>query len=275
MSQTVCDWPVSYGSCSNVPEDFEEVREEFERMAIDFLWNLTGQRFGTCPEVVRPCREAGCGRSGISTWWGWGPYPPRASWVSGPAFSGFFPTLVGGKWQNVSCGSCPGSPCSCPLDDGTKAVRLPGPVHSVVEVLVDGEVVPDTSYELRGNVLLRIDGGSWPLTQNLALPATEEDTFQVSYDRGNDVPQAGRLSAGLLAVEFWKEACGDSSCALPSNASTINRQGVTISLDPAETLRNGWTGIAFVDRWVADVNRAAELPRIGVYSPDVRRSSCS
>ena len=53
MSQTVCDWPVSYGSCSNVPEDFEEVREEFERMAIDFLWNLTGQRFGTCPEVVR------------------------------------------------------------------------------------------------------------------------------------------------------------------------------------------------------------------------------
>lgn len=274
MSETVCDWPVSYGSCANVPEDFIPHKDEFERMAIDFLWNLTGQRFGTCTEAVRPCREDACGRSGISTFWGWGPYPLRASWVSGPAFSGFFPALVGGKWRNVSCGSCSGG-CNCPLDGGTKAVRLPGPVHSVVEVLVDGEVVPDTSYELRGNVLLRIDGGSWPLTQNLALPATEEDTFQVSYDRGNDVPQAGRLSAGLLAVEFWKEACGDTSCALPSNASTINRQGVTISLDPAETLRNGWTGIAFVDRWVADVNRAAELPRIGFYSPDVRRSSCS
>lgn len=258
---TPCDWPVVYPDCDgddvpDLPTDASPgMHEQSEQMAVDFLWNLTGQVYGVCPETVRPCRE-GCGSSG-STWKGNG-----SPWT---------PALIGGQWYNLTCGSCPPTASGCSCGDDATTIRLPGPIASVTQILIDGEILPSTAYRVDNyNILVRVDGGTWPSCQDLAAPTTEDGTWEITYERGRPVPVGGQVAAGALAEEFVKALCDDSSCRLPRRVQSITRQGVSMAiLDSFEDIEKGHTGIWMIDSWVASVM----APKRGgsVASPDVGR----
>ncbi|MFG2225386.1 hypothetical protein [Streptomyces sp. NPDC048644] len=179
--------------------------------------------------------------------------------------------LDGGRWYNRPC-DCGPSGCSCvPLC----VIDLPGPVHEVLEVRQDGQIVDASGYVLHrtpsGGRLVRIDGECWPDCQRLDRPDTEPDTLSVRYLRGLDVPAAGRRAAGQLACEIDRLCHGaPGSCALPTGTKSVTREGVTYEVVPPgswpETLEahlpQAWA-------WVQLVNPARVRQFGAVFSLDL------
>ena len=256
-----CDWPVSFAGCSTcTPLDAMNVEEKalFEEAAVDYLWRWTDRVFGVCDVTIRPCRTQ-CAGSEVPSFWGKGPFP-------GGHLPYWVPVLIGGSWHNVLCGACSGV-CEC--EGGTYSLRLPGPVVSVTTVMVDGEELPHESYRVDNKgALVRVDGQVWPPCQDIRSPSTEPGTFEVTYQRGTEVPTGGQIAAGVLACELAKAACNDASCALPQRVQSITRQGVTIAvLDAFDDVDAGHTGIWIIDSWVASVTKPRA--RSTVRSPDI------
>lgn len=269
-----CDWPIAYKDCppgvrdtpcSTLEKLSDDDRERVEKLAVDYLWNFTNRVFGLCTVELRPCKQ-GVNRL-TDTFWGRGPFPMRGDGVGG--YTGWFPALIGGLWFNVGCGTCTDA-CSC-APDSTRSLALPGPVHSIERVRVDGVTLPQSAYRVDfGRYLIRQDGGAWPQGQDLTLSASEEGTFEIVYRRGVEVPVGGQFAAGLLAVEFGKAICGDNSCALPRRIKSITRQEVTVDLmDDFSDLKEGMTGIWLVDNWIRQVTQPR--PYSSVRSVDVKR----
>lgn len=260
-----CEWPVSYAACQAGGEVFSTPEDQatFEEMAATYLWNWTDRRFTLCETTIRPCR-AYCneGWSAFDTAMGFGHWPGT---TLGPA--AWVPVLVGGNWFNLYCGSCGGLDCSCGV---VPHVNLPGPVADIVEVTIDGEVVPPSTYRLDGSMLIREGGLDWPDCQDLAVPLGQEGTWGITYNRGLPVPMGGQIAAGVLATELYKAACNDGSCKLPQRVQTITRQGVTMAmLDSFEdSVDKGYTGIWVIDSWLSSVNNP-KVPST-VQSPDYR-----
>jgi hypothetical protein len=250
VTSPVCEWPVSYAACGadcwppSVTDDAD--KSLFESMAAELLWNWTGQRFGSCPVSVRPCRSECTDQ--VETFWGRGPYP----WGSN---NGWVPMLVAGKWYNVACGGCGLTNCNCGPDKSF-SLELPGPIVSISEVNVDGQTVDPSAYHVDNNRwLIRTDGGTWPWCQDFSIPSGELGTWDVNYQRGTPVPDGGQIAAGKLACELAKANCGDSTCQLPKRIQSISRQGVTMAMiDTMEDVEKGRTGIWIIDSWVASVN---------------------
>lgn len=276
MAVSPCDWPIDYMSCGvddGVPPVIAGLtptqRTTVEEMAVDYLWHWTGRSFGLCPVTVRPCRQD-C-TVGMSTFTGFGQsdrYLPHLGGSGAP----WTPALVGGRWLNISCGSC-GDLCSC---SSVSSLALPGPVDSVTSVVIDGAALPTDAYRVDNRrYLLRLDGGSWPTCQDMSAPSepgsTATGTWQVSYVYGTPVPSGGQLAAGLLASEFAKALCRDASCQLPKRVQSITRQGVTVAvLDAFDDIDTGHTGIWMIDAWIASVTKPPRPSR--VFSPDLPRS---
>lgn len=261
-------WPVAYPDCAE-GESFQEKRnispatwQLAEETAIGLLWNWTGQRFGTALTEVRPCRASCPDRA--STFWGSSSSPLI------PQIGGWVPALIAGEWFNIACGTCIGARCSCAPNQAT-SLELPGPVHSITEVLIDGAVLPASAYVLRGGVLYRIDGEAWPLCNSDAGDPTDPDSgaWSITYERGYEVPTGGQLAAYTLACEIAKDLCGDNDCQLPARLQSISRQGVSIEvMDGFEDLEKGRTGIWSIDAWIAS-ETAARVSRPQVFSPDI------
>lgn len=251
-----CDWPVLLSGCDEQDTAFLDglspgVREAAESMATEYLWRWTGGAFGVCSSTVRPCRR-GC--------------YPESTWNG----------LVGVDRQVIVNGSTGSvvidSGCGCAADcchPSRSTMHLPGPVVSVEEVKIDGEVMDPALYRVdNGHLLVRVDGMVWPDCQALDLPDTEQGTFSITYSRGIAVPAGGQIAAGVLLVEFAKAICDDSSCKLPKRIQTVTRQGVTVGfMDEFQGLDTGRTGLWIVDSWIESIRG----PRRGgtVRSPDV------
>jgi hypothetical protein len=270
-------WPVSYAGaeCSIFGEENDEAPDQalFERMASELLWNWTGRRFGVSEVELRPKRLEN-GYTPPSTFEGGGPVRRAPGFGSG---RGWAPAVVGGGYFALACYVCSAmNGCSCGANS-LKAVELPGPVSSVVEVVVNGAVLPKDTYWLREDRWLVRKDGQWPSVQDMDRPAGEVGTWSVRYRRGLDVPTGGQLAAGVLACELAKAAQGDEDCGLPKRLQSMSREGVSIGvLDPFEAATAmTWninevpkisTGIWVIDSWVAGVN----VPRqfAGVRSVD-------
>lgn len=203
-------------------------------MASDVLFNFTRRRWpGVCAEVVRPCSTI-CAA----------------------------PRLPG---------------CSC----GTLSeVRLPGsPVVDVTEVKVDGAVVSPNEYRVDdSNTLVALGDRRWPSCQDLRLDDTEERTWSVTYEWGALPPIGGVRSAASLACQLLMacqpEAIRDGRCRLPKRITTITRQGITLAiLDPFSLFRDGLTGLAEVDMWVASVNRGTAQRGAALIDPLRQRAA--
>lgn len=236
-------WPVSYAECDTLgPEQCWTPTSKaiYEQAAVEYLWNWTGRGYGLCPVTVRPCRsECSLGM----------PHPldPVGPWMWGPV-------LLAGQWYNLACGIC-GDLCSCV---GTpQALRLPGPIDSITQILIDGQALAQAAYRVdNGWVLVRQDGDGWPSCQDMSLPAGEVGTWSIEYVKGTPVPLGGQVAAGVLAIELAKFACRDSTCQLPRRVQSVTRQGVTVAiLDSFDDVDKGRTGVWLVDSWVASVTR--------------------
>lgn len=242
-----CSWELA--ACEDCESNYPAEQWELAReAATTYLWNWTSKRYGMCEQIVRPCREE--------------------CYFKSPG-SGFSPYLRNGEWINAICGSCDGG-CSC---EALSSVLLPGPVDSITQILLDGEVLPESSYAVVNHRhLIRTDGGMWPTCQALSEPAVEGDAngaWEVTYQRGTPVPAGGKIAAGQLACEIAKGLCGDKNCRLPQRVQEITRAGMSMTfLDGFESLERGNTGIWLVDSWIASVTRSPKRSR--VYSPDLR-----
>lgn len=257
---SVCEWPVDYAECgpcdalSSLPASGIQ---KFEDMATEYLWRFTERQFGLCEGTIRPCRQE-C-TEGVSTYG-----PPRST------RSPWQPTLVGGQWVNIGCGSGCRDKCGCGAYGRTLA--FDHPVVEVVSVEIDGAVLPSGSYRVDNyRLLVRQDGGQWPYCQNMSKPLGEADTWAVTVRVGAPVPTGGQMAAGKLACELAKAACGSGDCKLPQRWQTITRAGVSISaaLDSFEGLDEGKTGIWLIDSWVASVTKASDKSMgVSIASPD-------
>lgn len=168
--------------------------------ASEVLYELSGHVYtGVCEATVRPCSSL------VSCW-----VPYSDAWTA--------------------------TDCSCVRQS---RIRLAGyPVREILEVMIDGEVIDPSEYELRFNrELYRMadaDGVSqrWPGCQRMDLPLGEVGTFSVVYEYGLDAPVLGQSAAAQLACAIAK-ACPNSGaasgdCEIPAGTVRVARQGITI-----------------------------------------------
>lgn len=253
-------WPRPDTSCCSDLDTTGKTEEQvalIERMlhvSTEIMWRLSGKKYGACPVTVRPCKDdCGSSRQGY-TWWNgirWMPY------------------LDNGVWFNDPCSICK-TGCSC---SELCEITLPGPVDSIVSVMVDGITVPPEQYRVDdGRKLVRLGDDCWPTCQDMNKPTTEVGTMAVTYRKGEAVPQGGLWAAGLLACQLIKACSAAADCALPSNAQRIVREGVTLDLDPLLIDATGFrTGIAEVDLWLSAVNPYRSTEPSVIMSPDTPR----
>jgi len=231
-------WPFECGCCK-IDGASPAVTGAAIVAATEVLWAASGRRFGEClVEGLLPCPEDCPDVSG-------------GSWPS--------PALIGGSWFNLGCGGGCVGPCSC---NTVEAFLLPAPVTRVVEVVVDGIVVPTGSYRLENwRRVVRTDGGRWP--------RCNDGTWTVSVVVGKEVPQLGLLAAAELACEMVKACVPGQECRLPARVQMITRQGITQQfIDPQEFLKEGRVGLYMSDLFIQTFNPFGLKSRPRVFSPD-------
>lgn len=215
--------------------------------ASELLYPLSGSQFsGDCTITVRPCAERRC----------WGPWD--AHWANRPRTG-----------------------CGCSAQD---RIPLAGGVREIVEVLIDGEIVDPTTYEVVDGMWLdRINDPldpdtnlGWPTCENRRLALTEVGTFGITYRYGKPVPVSGMLAAKELGCQVYLSCTSSdpADCQLPSGITRIDRQGITIELNgfSAWGLTDGkWkTGLPMVDAFLNVVNPTnARKLKAQVWSPDL------
>ena len=107
--------------------------------ASEMLYKLSGRQYpGLCERLVYP----GANRSACQSLTD--PYDAKYNRFG----SGV------GSCCDVGSGCCGSEP---------DAIRLPRPINNVIEIVIDGEVLPRSAYKISGdNKLIRVDGKSWP-----------------------------------------------------------------------------------------------------------------
>lgn len=197
------------------------------------MWAATGRRFDQCSQIARPVLAC-------------------AHWSEVDMIAnGSPPTYIDSNlWVGL-----PGWGLCCQEIDPARA-RLKGPVNSITSVTIDGVVVAPANYRLdEGWWLVRTDGGQWPWWQNIDLPSGAVGTFVVSYKQGVPIPAVLLAASGTYALEVARSVHDSTLCRLPSRASSITRQGITIELiDPTVLLQNGLTGISDIDALIQAYN---------------------
>lgn len=240
-----CTWdvdPEALGVCSTWDEYPPELQDNALAMATLYLWGATGRQYGPCPLVVRPNQSTRGGEVLYQT------FAVVSGSQSGLGFPGG-PFLFGGRWFNSGCASacCGNSAC---------AIVLRGPVASVDEVMIGGDVIPPSAYrvDITGGVylLVRTDGECWPTCQDFTADEGEEGSFTVAYQIGRALPVALQVAAALLACEYAKGLTG-GPCKLPAKMTRLSRQGVEVELDSPDS-DDGKTGIREVDDVITALN---------------------
>jgi hypothetical protein len=243
--------------CPGFADSTTDEQDAAIRAATEILYAVSNGLYpGECgPTTVRPCRQScSC----------WGP------WSAGYAYTW---DASRARW------GCDGRSCGC---SPQSEVELAGvPIREIVEVLIDGEALLPEEYALREpNVLVRMRDPDeprtrlvWPGCQIMDLDEDQPGTFAITYTWGADPPQAGRTAAAALACQVWA-ACsaGVDECDLPEGVTRLVRQNVTIEIAQmaAKELKNGATGIAAIDAFVAIFagEDAVAMPTM-VWSPDL------
>lgn len=229
------------------------LRARAEALAWTTLQALTGYALTICPTSVRPCTKV----HAVGTWYEapvtgtpFGPYVnARGQWVN---------TCSCGGWIDCACGPA-------------ASVRLPGPVGRVLEVKVDGVVVPATAYRVDdARDLVRLDGGLWPVTQDMGKPDSEPGTFSVTYFRGHGPDELTDYAAGRLAIEFARAMKDPAKCKLPAGVTAVTRQGLSMEINTG-MFPDGYTGIREVDAVIMALNPYGLKTPPRVASPDSLR----
>ena len=251
-------WPVEPCCCDTWPDTWheisggvpygreltpDEVRAVWaQRVASSRLHILTAYRWGLCEDLIRPC----------------GPQACRRPVACGPGRHGSMltPYVSGGSMYNGACG------CGCSSCEPGCAIALPGPVHRILSVTIDGdELDPDRDYFVSSEGSLVAIEGCWPHAQDMRAACGEPGSFCVHYQRGINPagdPDAIR-AVSHLACALYTQACG-GTCPSLKGATQITRGGVTWEKTPGA--RD--TGVDAADEWLDLVNprRMTQLPYV-------------
>jgi hypothetical protein len=232
------------------------------------IWAATGRRYSVCERTVRPCR-----RDCSSCFGNYGYYYDYGTWM---------PYTFAGQWRNCWCGNIDAGCCNC---QPACQIWLTPPVSGIVEVRYSNSgVIDPATYRVDDWQWLVRQGPAaqgtgvtdcWPVCNDLNFPvegplAPDDDSaWHVKYLWGLPMPSVLSRAAGELASE-WAKSCLGLPCRLPQRATSISRQGVTVSLvDVDQLLENGLTGLVTVDNLIRAVNPYRLVSRMKVVSPDV------
>jgi hypothetical protein len=248
-----CTWDVNTDCC----DEWDTYSTELQDAAMEYgaltMWAATGRRFGLCERTVRPCgRTVHSGSAPL------GYFYSAGTWM---------PYIFNGVWRNCAgCGSDFGC-CSC---EPSCQVWLPAPVYSIpaTGITVGSDIIPVDSWRVdNAQWLVRTDGECWPECQDFDTDSGET-FFQVTYFRGQPVPNVLLRAAGELACE-WARSCAGADCRLPQRVTSISRQGVSVTLQDIDALlRNGLTGIANIDQLIVRFNPYGLTSQMKIASPD-------
>lgn len=250
-----CGWDIN-PTCPDWETYTPDQQDQALSLAVLVMWAATGRRYGPCQITVRPCQS----RERAETYRVYPAYWGSSDWMGG------LPYLDGGVWRNCGCGSG----CCCrPRCE----ILLDGPVSSIVEVLLDGEVVPATDYRVDvaqgGFHLVKLSEGCWPTCQDFNVGGEDVGAFSVTYGRGTALPDSVAAATALLACEFGKQVAG-GACSLPQRLSSLTRQGVTADFIVNEIDVNTFaTGISLVDMVIRAENPSRRTRPPVVLSPDL------
>lgn len=139
------------------------------------------------------------------------------------------------------------------------------PVEEITEVVDAGVILTPSEYALEGSWLRR-RGACW----SSSFPCDDPELI-VSYRAGVPFPTGTAAAVGEVACEYLTALQG-GQCRLPSRATSITRQGVTVTLDTAaDFVDRRRIGLPIADAWLESV--AGGGPRVAsrVYSPDLAR----
>lgn len=244
-------------------EQVQVICAESAVAATEILYSLTARQFtGNCgPVTIRPVQR------------------PSNADTRGWVFAG------GGGWGYGWGASATGNLGQPPVmalyaeDRGPYIELYDYPVNEIVQVKIDGVVIPSDEYELRENKwLIRMiptpsytptERWGWPTSQVQYLPDTEEGTFSVTYTYGQDPGTMGRLAAKALAENIAMPLFGDAN-KYPERVTTITRQGVSAQIASViDIMKSGGTGIRTVDLWIMSVNPNKLRRKPVVSSPDI------
>lgn len=242
---TGTDWGCAY-SDEDIIALVPEVKERSEALAWSMVSALTGFRVSLCPVTIRPCAA----RCALGTW-------DVAPVGDGGSFS---PYIFGGSWYNA-CGCSAPADCSC---SSISEVLLPAEVGKINSVIIDGATLSPSAYRIdNGHHLVRTDGGTWPLCQDMTAQVAE---FEVTYYTGIAPNDLLRYAAGVLAAEFYK-ACTSGDCRLPTGVTNIARAGVSYTMEGV-SFAGGMSGIPEVDAVIRIYNPHGLKGPSRVLSPD-------
>lgn len=165
--------------------------------ASQIMYQWTGEQYpGSCTVTERPC-GCGCGCGLLTTQWF---------------------RMQGNNWGNECCTGL----CGCTAESSIGLTY--GPVLTAT-VSIYG--VNFTSFSIiPPNLLVRTDGNQWPSCQTYE----GTDGWSVTYTYGADPPVLVKLAAQDLVVDLVA-ACTGGDCKLPSNTISVNRRGVSLTLD--------------------------------------------
>jgi hypothetical protein len=247
-----CGWSIPDPLCCTAawaatPADVKSAAADY---AATILWAATGRQFGLCEVTVRPCGMRQCNDGG--EFWGY-------DWSGGT----WVPYIFNGQWFNCMC---PGVCCCEPRCQ----MRLMGPVFSIVEVLIGGVAVDPATYRVDDNHwLVRTAGECWPWCADLDTD-DGANVLEVTYLRGDAVPNALLRAASALECEWAKACVGDDTCRLSNRVTSLVRSGITIDMvSPEELLESGLTGLWEVDTVIRAFNPYRLQERLRVYAPEL------
>lgn len=137
------------------------------------------------------------------------------------------------------------------------AILLDAPVGEIAEVTVAGLPLQPTAYVVQnGNLLVRTDGGTWPL-----------GALAVTYQNSYPADEVAQRVAGVLALEFLR-LISTGKCRLPAGVTNVARQGMTMEVETG-MWPNGLTQVPEVDVWIKQWNPQALKSKPMVITPDL------
>lgn len=139
------------------------------------------------------------------------------------------------------------------------------PVELIVSVTDGGVVLDADAYRVEGSWLRR-RGGCW----TSSFPCDDPELIVV-YQAGVPFPAGTAAVVGEVGCEYLAALQG-GVCRLPSRATSITRQGVTVTLDTAaDFVGRRRIGLPIADGWLESVSGSGPRVASRVYSPDVAR----
>jgi hypothetical protein len=238
-------WPSAGPPCALPGSVVDEtITGVVEAAATRILYALSGRKYGTRTETVRPAVD------GVVF---------RCHWC--------LTMWAGAPWQPFGAGCA-----RCMAADRRPAqdFRLPRyPIVSIGEVRIDGAVLASASYRVDDyQWLVRTDGELWPTVQDVPSATSAIDTWSITYTWGHEVPADGQLAMRAFSCELLKLVMGQD-CELPQRVTSVSRGSMSAAfLDPMDFLEEGRTGVYLVDLFLKTVNPTKSMRPSRVFRPD-------